>query len=196
MLRKDIKFDRPGPAIVQADIDRVTAALGGIQLPQEYERYMLRLNGAAPDIVLDDRPLSQLLRVWWPVGSPCADDGHGVMLGEMHQIDVDPKVASDLLTTHRDIAHLLPPSSIAFANSAGGGRFLFDLRPDRFGEVLHWSYLHLAGAEMLAQQPYHNVSWVARDFIDFLNRIEIEPANWDNWEAALPPDSDLDWRPE
>ena len=194
MLRKDVRFHDPGPAITQDDIDDVKTALGGIALPPDYERYLSRFNGAQPIVGDNDLSKGQLLRVWWPADTVADTTDHAALLGSMHEVKGRPDKVADLLQTHQDIGHLLPPGTVAFGRGAGGSCFLFDLRPGRFGEVLFWRYGALGNDAVFAANPFHNVGWIARDFIDFINRIELEPDDFDAWEAALPPDSDVGWR--
>lgn len=194
MLRK-VRFNHAGPATTQHGIDTLKAALGGIALPTQYEQYLLRFNGATPVVVPDDVLKTQLLRVWWPADSSADTSEHGALLGNLYQVDGGSNNGLSLLQTFRDIGHHFPPQTLAFAHSGGGSRFLFDLRPDRFGQVLFWSYLARDGGDMFAINPYHNVGWVADGFVDFINRIEVEPDDWDEWEAALSPDSDSHWTP-
>ena len=189
VLRTDVRFCDPGPPIAQHDIDQVKIALGGIALPQDYEWYLLRFNGAHPSV-----PNGALLRLWWPADTLADSTDHSALLGDMYYVRGRPERACDLLETHQDMGHLLPPDTLAFASDPGGSRFLFDLRPGRFGQVLFWNYRDIGNDEMFAANPFHNVAWVANDFIDFINRIECVPDDWNAWEAALPPDSDLDWR--
>jgi hypothetical protein len=61
--------------------------------------------------------------------------------------------------------------------------------------VLFWSRMWAGDDETLARDPYHNVAWVAADFIDFLNRLEVEQDDMDAWEAAQPPASQMNWQP-
>ncbi|MBX9400792.1 SMI1/KNR4 family protein [Lysobacter sp. BMK333-48F3] len=194
MLR-EVRFNNAGPATTQHDIDALKASLGGIALPTQYEQYLLRFNGATPVVVPDDVPKSQLLRVWWPVDTSADTSDHVGFLGNLYRVDDGSNNGLSLLQTFRDIGHHFPPQTLAFADNGGGSRFLFDLRPDRFGQVLFWSYLARDGGDMFAVNPYHNVGWVADDFVDFINRIEVEPDDWDDWEAALSPDSDSHWTP-
>ena len=194
MLRKDVCFHKPGRPVTQDDIDQVTTALGGMTLPETYQRYLLRFNGAHP-LVSEDLSKAQMLRVWWPVDTFADSTDHVALLGDMYDVQGRPERESDLLKTHQVIGHLLPPGTLAFAAGAGGSVFLLDLRPRRFGEVLFWRYGDIGDHATWAANPFHNVGWVASDFIDFINRIEIEPHDWNAWEAALPPDADLGWRP-
>jgi len=193
MLRKDVRFHDPGFAVTQDDIDQVKKALGGIALPQDYERFLLRFNGAQPIVADNDLSKGQLLRVWWPADTVADTTDHAALLGSMQEIQGRPERAADLLKTHQNIGHLLPPETVAFARGAGGSCFLFDLRPGRFGEVLYWRYGALGDEAPSAVNPFHNVGWIAKDFIDFINRIELEPDDFDTWEAALPPDSHVGW---
>ncbi|KQW03093.1 SMI1/KNR4 family protein [Rhizobacter sp. Root1221] len=195
MLRKDITFEHAGPAVTQGEIDALKAALGGIALPTDYERYLLRFNGANPTLTSGDPDRPPILRLWWPAGSAADVSDHAGTLASFYRITGQPETASNLLQTHQDIGHLLPPQTFAFVGDGGGGRYVFDLRPDRFGEVLFWSYQALGSEEDAASDPYHNVAWVASDFIDFINRMERSPTDWNAWEMALPPDSDKDWHP-
>jgi hypothetical protein len=61
--------------------------------------------------------------------------------------------------------------------------------------VLFWSRMGCGSEETAARDPYHNVAWVAHDFIDFLNRIEVEPDDMAAWEDAQPPAAQLNWQP-
>lgn len=195
MLRKDVRFNNAGPPTTQHDIDNLKAGLGGMALPTPYEQYLLRFNGATPMVGVADLSRSRMLRVWWPADSSADTSEHIGFLGNVYRVDDGSNNGSGLLETFRDIGRHLPPQTLAFADDGGGSRFLFDLRPDRFGQVLYWSYLARDGGDAFAVNPYHNVGWVADDFIDFINRIEVEPDDWDDWEAALAPDSDLHWAP-
>ena len=194
MLRKDVRFDDPGPPVTGEDLAALQAELGGITLPLDHARYLLRFNGASPHIARPDPHKSQLLRIWWPADTAADASDHIGLLGSLLEVNGRPAKGPDLLQTQRTIGHLLPPSTLVFADAAGGSRFLFDLRADRFGQVLFWNHLAIGDDDTFAANPYHNVGWVAHDFIDFINRIEVEPDDWNAWEAALPPDADLDWR--
>ena len=196
MLRKDVTFARPGPAITQDHLDAAKTALGGIALPLDYERYLLRFNGARPELTSGDPDAFQFVRVWWPADTVADRTDHVALVNDFCDVDGNPDKASDLVRTHADIEHLLPPDTLAFADEGGGSRFLFDLRPDRFGQVLFWRYEALGDETLAAAHPFHNVAWVAPDFVEFINRIQRAPADWAAWEAALPPDADVDWHPE
>lgn len=194
-LRPDLVFQRPGAPVGRQALDELKAALDIERLPAIYEDYLLRFNGADPTIVRDDIGRCQVLRIWWPVGAAAEDYGEWGAVGSFGQVLGDPDMGVDLLTTHRDIGHLMPPQVFIFASAGGGDRFVFDLRPERFGQVLFWSYLAIGTDEMFATNPYHNVGWVAHDFHDFINRMELEPDDFDAWIAAQPSDSVLDWQP-
>jgi len=193
MLRKDVRFHDPGLAVTQHDIDWVKEALGGIALPLDYERYLLRFNGAQPIVSDNDLSTGQLLRIWWPADTVADTTDHAALLGSIHEVQGRPERAADLLETHQNIGHLLPPDTVAFARGAGGSCFLFDLRLGRFGEVLYWRYGALEDEATFGANPFHNVGWVAKDFIEFINRIELEPDDFDAWEASLQPDAAVAW---
>ena len=193
-LRKDIRFDRAGPPITTADIDAVRAALGVAALPLDYERYLLRFNGASPVLLGPNAEgVPKQARIWWPAGTVADTSVHAAMLNAMYRIA--PGDPLSLVDAHEATGHLLPPATVAFASDPGGSRFLLDLRPERPGQVLFWDYFSLGDEALSAQDPYHNVGWLAADFVDFLNRLAPEPDDVDAWEASLEPDATLDWQP-
>jgi hypothetical protein len=194
MLRKDIRFPEPGPALTQADIEQAIRSLGRGPWPHDYVQFMQRFNGADPVVTTVRPDRLQLVRLWWPVAAAAADFGHHAGLHDMFRLRDDPTERPDLLEVHADLGHRFPPESMAFAD-CDGGAFLFDLRPDRYGEVLYWCRLQQGDPETQARHPYHNVAWVADSLVDFFNRILEEPDDWDAWAAGLSPDSERDWRP-
>lgn len=198
MLRNDIEFLDPGPAVTDEHIAEFKGMLAGHELPREYELYLRRFNGARPRVGGASRPegRSSHVRIWWPAKAVGADVwGLRAGLGPMCRLGTNPAEGPELRDVHEVLADRFPPQSFAFAGSGGGSKFLFDLRPERFGQVLFWCRPCEVDEESHAGNPYQNVAWVAHDFIDFLNRIEVEPDDWAAWEAAQPPASAMDWSP-
>jgi hypothetical protein len=196
-LRRDIEFRDPGPALAAEPLARFAAELGVASLPTAYEQFMRHFNGADPVVGGPARPAgrSSIIRLWWPATSMAADDGLWASLSDMYQLGTDPIERPELFDVQEVVGHLHPPQAFAFCGASGGSRFLFDLRTDRFGEVLFWSRMGCGSEETAARDPYHNVAWVAHDFIDFLNRIEVEPDDMAAWEDAQPPAAQLNWQP-
>ena len=195
MLRTDIQFLKPGPALSVEDVADASRAIGRGPWPRDYEHYLLRFNGAAPTLVTPHPDRAQFVRLWWPVGADAAGYGHNGGVEAFHRLRDDPTRRPDLLDVNQLIGHRFPPHTFAFANSDGGSRFLFDLRPDRHGQILFWCRPREGTADEQAQDPYRNVAWVADNLVDFFNRIEEEPDDWDAWEVAIAPDSARDWHP-
>jgi hypothetical protein len=197
MLRKDIEFREAGPVVSAQALAAFAASVGVPALPVPYAQFMLRFNGADPVVGGPNRSLARFsfVRLWWPAGSPAAEGGLWASLGDMYRLGTDPTERPELQDVHEVVGDILPPQSFAFCSASGGSKFLFDLRPDRFGQVLFWSRMWAGDDETLARDPYHNVAWVAADFIDFLNRLEVEHDDMDAWAAAQPPASQMNWQP-
>jgi SMI1 / KNR4 family (SUKH-1) len=194
MICPDVDFHNPGPALTPADIEAVQRALGIPALPADYHSYLLRLNGATPLHTNAFPARMSHVRVWYPVGCAASSSGHSADISSTYRVGGEVSMGNDLLENNQVFKGRIPQGTLAIGANSGGSQFLLDLRPQRFGQVIYWEP-SFESREQWEKNPFHNVGWIANDFVDFINRIEVEPDDWDAWEASLPEDSTLNWQP-
>ncbi len=191
-LDPSIGFEKPGGAIRAADLSATLSALGNPSLPAEYEQFLLKFNGARPFRTSAPADRSMFWRIWWPPDSEACSVGHVAFRSRMLRVNGRTEEGNDLVIVNQVFIGRIPERSFVFGGAEGGSLFLFDLRPGRFGQVIYWERQY-ESPDKWTRNPYHNVGWVADDFNDFLNRIEVEPEDFEAWESALVPDSARDW---
>jgi hypothetical protein len=194
VLCLNIDFHNPGPALTPADIEAVQQALGIPALPADYHSYLLRLNGATPLHTKAFPARTSHVRVWYPADCEASSSGHSADVSDLYRVSGQVSMGNDLFENNQVFKGRVPHGTLAIGANSGGSQFLLDLRPQRFGQVIYWER-SFESREQWEENPFHNVGWIASDFADFVNRIEVEPDDWNAWEEALKPDSDLDWKP-
>jgi len=174
----ELKFD-PRPLAAEHEIEAIERRIE-LSLPAGYRRYLLAHNGAAP-LLGTDPALGTFVRVRWD-GKPAARAGGVALIGDFYS-------APKWLEIHEIFRTRIPPETVAIGNDPGGSQFLLVVKGQARGQILFWHRRYAIGEDERDEgKPagYENVGFIADSFEEFLAKLELEPDDWDVWEAENP----------
>ncbi len=174
-----LTFVNDGPPCAEKDVAAFEKSIVA-KLPPDYRDFLLLHNGAQP--VLDGLEYdSCIVRVQWQ-GKPAGAGGKAASVGHFLRLRAVSPEIPDIRETLADFAGRIPSETIPIADHPGGGLFLLALRGSDAGAVFFWSRKFRSESLEDTARSYPNVGFVAPSFTAFLEAMEPEPADWEQWE--------------
>jgi len=184
-MKNKIIYLMPGPTTSAAEVKKLEELIGA-SLPADYRAYLLEHNGAKP--FLKDVDAGVIVKIDWQGKLP-AEGGCAGLLSHMGRLLPEPKNTEDEYYT-TDLYYLfdtfksrIPDDTIAIERAPGGSLFLLGIKGKNRGKVFFWSRDYEDINEGPDGSPsYDNVGFVANSFDEFLDKLEPEPDDLDEWE--------------
>lgn len=189
---KDMELDfvKKGPDVTETDI-AAFEQWSHVQLPADYRRYILQWNGATPLRQGHPPDKGLVIRLRWPAPRPRSVSG-GALVGRFARLlsrtgcdtSANFHETNGLYYLVEQFRERIPSETLPIARDPGGSLFLLKLEGPQRGSVVYWSRQFDGVPPEEFDPPGVPLGIAAESFEAFLNAIEPEPDDLDEWEAA------------
>ncbi len=170
-----IHFIDPGPTCREVDIVNLEK-LAGCSLPADYRNYLFKHNGAQPKFVeFPDKNAFVRIKKDNKNSSVALLD-HFIRL-----INKGPTM--NLSDTYASFKPVLPDFALPIARDPSNRLFLLFLAGSRKGEIVYGPIKKSLSHPLAPLKDADTLGHVAKSFTDFIGALEVEPDDWDDWEA-------------
>jgi hypothetical protein len=176
-LNRNFTVVDQGPAISESEIAVFEKKIGE-SLPDDFREYMLKYNGGG--LLLDGKNI--IVKIDWQGKDP-QEGGSGAFVEYFHEFSDDTSSGLEMNDCYQTFKDRIPDDTISIAHDPGGSLFLIGVKGKNRGKVFFWSRDY----EDINKGPdgsptYDNVGFVSNSFKNFLEKLEPEPDDWDEWE--------------